>query len=156
MEESRARTIDALCKIATALALVIGGGLTAFSYITNREAQTRSAAIEAKQPFLQRQLGAYVDVSSTLAILVASKDPSELAKAKEHFWNLYWGQLRVVEEPGVGESMDRIAKCLDQNPQCPAIENLVTDLTNECRHSLETNWEIGLAGVPANVTVKIS
>src|SRR5260370_40608235 len=117
-DEAQARTIDAVCKIVTAAALVVAGGWTAYSYTTNRTLQTRSAGIEAKKPFLQKQLDFYVDVSSIVAVLVNSKDPAELAKAKEHFWDLYWGPLRVFEDTRLRDSMDRMAQCLNKDPRC--------------------------------------
>jgi hypothetical protein len=148
--DAQAKTIDALCKILTTLAVVIVGGFTAYSYVTNRTAQTTSAAIEAKKPFLQKQLDSYVDVSSTVAVLVTSKDPNVLGKAKEHFWNLYWGPLKVVEDYDVSVSMDRIAECLDKSPQCnTALENLAANLTSNCQASLAKNWSVSFPAAPS-------
>jgi hypothetical protein len=157
-DEAQARTIDAVCKIATAVALVVAGSFTAYSYVTNRTAQTRSAAIEAKKPFLQKQLDFYVDVSSAVAVLVTSKDSSELETAKKHFWNLYWGPLRVVEDIAVSNSMDRIAMCLDKNPQCDvtSLKNLDTELTGSCSVSLRQNWEITRPNSPTDLKITLN
>jgi hypothetical protein len=156
INEGQARTIDAICKIVTAIAVVVVGGFTGYSYVTNRTAQTKSAAIEAKKPFLQKQLDFYVDASSTMAVLVTSKDQSELAKAKEHFWTLYWGPLRVVADYEVGQSIDRIATCLDKRPECnTTLENLVTQLNHNCLASLEANWGAAFPQPPTNVRITV-
>jgi hypothetical protein len=121
--------------------LVIGGGFTAYSYVNNRAAQIQSATIESQKPFLQKQLDFYIDASSTVAVLVNSKDQAEVTKAKEHFWNLYWGPLRMVADFDVSISMGRIAECIDKNPHCDTVlQNLAIELNHNCSASLTKNW----------------
>ncbi|HXG23739.1 MAG TPA: hypothetical protein VNJ09_04220 [Chthonomonadales bacterium] len=64
-----------------------------------RESFAATARKERQQPFLQKQLELYFEASQTTAVLATSHDKTAWAKAYNRFWELYWGNLSIVESP---------------------------------------------------------
>src|SRR5262245_20841526 len=83
--------------------LVAVGGLlwaiTSFLITSRIQAETRQ--LEARRPFLERQLALYTEATQNAAILATSSDMKALEKARQRFWELYWGELAMVENGGI-------------------------------------------------------
>jgi hypothetical protein len=78
--------------------LTIMGAVVGFLWNVSSALQTR--AIDARRPFLNLQLNLYQEAASTAANLATSTDPAELRRAEARFWQLYWGELAMVENGG--------------------------------------------------------
>ena len=57
----------------------------------------QARAIDARRPFLDHQLKLYQEATKTAAILATSNDAAELQTAEIRFWQLYWGELAMVD-----------------------------------------------------------
>jgi hypothetical protein len=68
--------------------------------------------IEATKPFLERQLALYAEATK-IASQVATQGNSESGKkALARFWELYWGELALVENRSVEAAMKRMGDAL--------------------------------------------
>lgn len=108
---------------------------------------------EYRRPLWEKQLNYYLDATraaSTIATL--RTDPSDLGKAeffkaKIRFWELYYGELVVVEDPSVSQAMVNFGKCLREyeyeDPLCDQtqLKKLALELAKVCRNSVSASWK---------------
>jgi hypothetical protein len=106
----------------------------------DRIAATRK--LEATRPFLERQLKLYPEASQVAAILATSEDPSERSIASKKFWQLYWGELALVENQDVEDAMVDFGKALVREAPLPELQKLSLRLAHACRISLDRSWGI--------------
>jgi hypothetical protein len=68
--------------------------------------QTQDTAYrESSSPFFNKQLNTYFEISD-IASRLATSTPKHLDKAAlQRFWQLYWGQLGLVETNAIDEAM---------------------------------------------------
>jgi hypothetical protein len=72
----------------------------------------KTRRIEATKPFLERQLALYAEATK-IASQVATQGNSESGKkALARFWELYWGELALVENRSVEAAMKRMGDAL--------------------------------------------
>src|SRR5262245_46171795 len=79
----------------------------------NRLAASRK--VEATKPFLERQLKLYTEASQVAAAIATTGDNSERSKAAKRFWELYWGELALVENQDVEAAMVALGDGLSRN-----------------------------------------
>ena len=72
------------------------------------EADTRR--IEATKPFLDLQLQHYIEITKIVSCLATSEDDREMESALKAFWQLYYGELALVEGPKVEAAMVKIGE----------------------------------------------
>ncbi|MBI1735352.1 MAG: hypothetical protein HYR51_09275 [Candidatus Rokubacteria bacterium] len=101
-----------------------------------------SRKIEATKPFLERQLKLYTDASQIAAVLATTRDGAERAKATKRFWELYWGELALVENEAVETAMVALGDALQRNSPPPELQQLSLRLARACRISLDRSWGI--------------
>jgi hypothetical protein len=87
--------------------------LTAVLGIWQFTAQQRQAN---RQPFLQKQLEVCFEATETAGRLASEANPGEWEKARITFWQLYWGPLSIVEDPGVEAAMVDLGKLVPIEP----------------------------------------
>jgi hypothetical protein len=105
-----------------------------------RYAETRR--IEATRPFLERQLKLYTEASQVAAKLAAPHDPGESAKARKRFWELYWGELALVEDRDVSAAMVAFGNALRDGGDRNELELRSLDLAHAFRDSLADSWNV--------------
>lgn len=101
-----------------------------------------SRKIEATKPFLERQLKLYTEVSQVAATLSTSADSGERGKATKRFWELYWGELALVENREVEAAMVELGKALGRGASQSELQQLSLRLAHSCRASLDRSWGI--------------
>ena len=106
----------------------------------DRLATTRK--IEATKPFLDRQLKLYAEASQVAAIIATTSNREELTKATKRFWELYWGELALVENNAVEQAMIELGKGLKNNLSQSDLQQLSLHLVHACRQSLDRSWGI--------------
>lgn len=106
----------------------------------DRIAATRK--LEATRPFLERQLKLYPEASQVAAVLATSTDPSERSAASRRFWQLYWGELALVENQDVEAAMVAFGDALTREASPPELQDLSLKLAHACRLSLDRSWGI--------------
>jgi hypothetical protein len=101
-----------------------------------------SRKIEATKPFLERQLKLYTEAAQTAATLSTTADTRERAKATRRFWELYWGELALVENREVEGAMKALGDALSANASASDLQQLSLRLAHACRRSLDASWGI--------------
>src|SRR5215475_8252989 len=125
--------------------VALGGlalGIANYLATARRDVETRS--LEARKQYLTRQLDLYTDATRAAAKLAtAPKDSPEYEKARARFWELYWGELSMVENQGVEAAMKQIGDCLNGRcVGCPDLARCSLDLAHACRRSLAESWGV--------------
>ena len=111
-----------------------------------RAVETRR--IEATKPFLERQLTLYTEATRIVA-QVANQGQSETGrKALDRFWELYWGELALVENPSVEAAMKRMGDKLKGNASSHDLQQASLAVAHACRESLDKSWGIRAWTVP--------
>jgi len=132
-----------------------------------REDALRVSTRESQKPFLEKQLQFYFEaarVTAKLATLSPSHEATTAAPenwewARRRFWELYWGELGVVESPDVAGAMVRFGHRLNEVAVCferkeancqvkqATLEGLSLDLAREIRKSIELGWGYSLPNI---------
>jgi hypothetical protein len=88
--------------------------------------ETEAALREARKPFLQRQQELYFE-AATVASKLSTLDPgTEREAARKRFYQLYWGELSVVEDELVEKAMVRFKGEFEKYERERAIDILST------------------------------
>ena len=125
--------------------VALGGlalGIVNYLATVRRDAETRN--LEARKTYLTRQLDLYTDATRAAAKLATMPpDSAEYLKARARFWELYWGELSMVENREVEAAMKGMGDCLNrQGGVCPRLTQHSLDLAHACRRSLAESWGI--------------
>lgn len=150
-------TWDLIFKTATTGVAVVGALIAVFSYLDAKDREIAVARRESQKPFLQRQLDLYFEatkITSTLATTDRSQDPTGWEKSRNRFWQLYWGELALVEDKQVEQAMIAFGNSLQTvsaNPaaQASTLSPLAIDVAHACRDSIARSWDYELANVDA-------
>jgi hypothetical protein len=141
LDDGWARTIDALAKLLTVVAIILGGGWTLIQYTINRADQLRAQQLEASKPFLEKRLQFYIEATTAAATITTSKNPDEVAQAKQKFWMLYSGPLIVLAEPAIQRPLNAYADCLESSAKCQApLPQLSRELARAAGVSMGNQW----------------
>ena len=112
-----------------------------------------SARIEARKPFLQKQLTLCFEAVTQVSTLATTTDPAKWQEAKGRFLELYWGELAVVENKAVAGKMQDFKRELSfatendlpiTKDDLP-IKDLVVPsirIAHECRALIKENWSV--------------
>lgn len=109
-----------------------------------RESQRLSETrrIEATRPFLDRQLALYTEASQVVAKLASGETGEGAAKARSRFWQLYLGELALVEDREVEAAMVTFGTALENGEAPSSLRGLSVRLAHACRKSLDESWGI--------------
>src|SRR5262249_12494010 len=94
---------------------------------------------------------------------LATNDPAreDWATAKGRFWNLFWGELCIVEDDRVEAAMVKFGEYLDAFEKAPdadkpklreMLKECSLILAHRCRESLGVTWTADLASLNAKYT----
>jgi hypothetical protein len=120
---------------------IIGGfGAFALPFLYSLVKDAKTRRIEAQKPHLERQLQLYTETCQLAVCLATAEDPQQVTIAKKRFWELYWGELCMVENRGVEKAMVQLGKALESNASQDELKNLSYELAHALRHSLEVAW----------------
>ena len=118
-----------------------------------RERDQLSARRESLKPFLNLQLGLYGEATRIAALIATAEDGEARRKALTRFWELYYGELVLVEawdvELGMVAMRNAILaeqKAVDdaaRNSAREAMQRASLAIAQACRKSLGISWGIG-------------
>lgn len=138
--------VEKTVKFVGAIVTIGGLALGVANYLSTirRDVDTRN--LEARKQYLTRQLDLYTDATRTAAKLsTSSRDSSEGVTAERRFWELYWGELSMVENREVEGAMKNMGDCLrgDCNG-CPQsdLKQCALAVAHACRRSLAESWGV--------------
>jgi hypothetical protein len=147
----------------TAVGLVAGGLWTVWKYLADRQKEkqldrasrdrelqlaqekAKSAEVEARKPFSERQLQIYfqaVEAASLLATL--PKTHQAYGAVSSDFWKLYWGPLALVEDQLVANAMFNFGAAAKGDAPPDVLQEYALKLAHACRDSLAESWKVSL------------
>ncbi len=115
---------------------------------TEAKRLAESRRLEATKPFLERQLKLYTEASQVAAKIVTSTNVKEVADANKRFWELYWGELALVENQDVEAAMVALGKAIKDSAPQQQLQHLSLKLAHACRRSLDKSWGINAWSQP--------
>jgi hypothetical protein len=123
------------------LSVLVGAVWTLYKYLDVR-------GRESKRPFLEKQMELYFEACQVAARLVKhEQSPQQTNDVTERFWQLYWGELSLVESHEVKEIMVALGRVLDVRAEaCDAqvrrelVQDLAYQLAHACRASIAAGW----------------
>jgi hypothetical protein len=142
LSEERARFLDAVLKVAGVLGTLVAFCVGIDQYWEQRER-------EFKRDLWTQQLTLYLEASRAASTLAYQSDSSvvsraEIEKARSRFWQLYYGEMVVVEDTAVGRTMVEYGYCLRESElgTCSQEELIkrALALASACRLSVERSW----------------
>jgi hypothetical protein len=104
-----------------------------------RSAETRR--IEASKPFLEKQLKLFTEATSVTAKIATSDNQDEINTARKRFFELYWGELGLVERGDVAGAMIAFKEALDAGKPQLVLQPVALRLAHACRVELAAAWE---------------
>lgn len=119
-----------------------GAFMLPFLYTITKDAKTRR--IEVQKPHLERQLKLYTEACQLAVTLATSSDPEQTVIAESRFWELYWGELCMVDNRGVERAMMNLGNALEKKADQSKLKSASYDLAHALRRSLESSWGIKL------------
>lgn len=141
--------------ILTFVATIVGGTIAYFTQwekeLYQRGIQARAIDRESRKTFLDKQAALYFEVVPLASRLAVYGDRAP-AKDTARFWELYWGELGMVEDRNVEAAMVLYGKFLASmtDPACAGQLQPASLLLSHCvRRSLFEAWGIENSGDPA-------
>ena len=143
-----AEVLNVIGKWLTGLAAIVTAGVALWQYLDQRkfEIDTRQMEIvaldrQSKQKFLDKKFELYTEVVALMSRLAASAEYQDREADRDRFWQLYWGELGMVEDSQVERAMKAAGDAL----------TATGDLTFPSLHlsrciskSIEVNWGVKL------------
>jgi hypothetical protein len=150
--EKTLKIVGAIVALGGVIVTLGGLALGVANYLATirRDAETRN--LEARKQYLTRQLELYTEATRAAAKIATSDQRTrEFAAAQKRFWELYWGELSMVENAGVETAMKHMGNCM--NGDCgscsrppdssePDLKRCSLDLAHACRRSLADSWGV--------------
>lgn len=130
-------------KIAGVIVTLTGVALGGIQFLAN-------ARREYQRAFFDKQLALYMEAAQTTSVLASSTDQAVRKKAEARFWELYWGQLALVEDRAVAGKMVEFGQALKDFDQqdLTELQRASYDLAHALRDSLREAWPIPSGFVP--------
>jgi hypothetical protein len=135
-------SLDAWVKALSLLGAAIAFAWGVIQFVAGQHSQAETRRIEATKPFLERQLKLYTEATQAAATLATSKSPQEVDAASKRFWNLYWGELALVEDRRVEAAMVQFGRALETGSASPQLQQASLALAHACRDSLAESWGV--------------
>ena len=129
-------------RIFGGLGIFLGLIWTMITYFDTREIELETRRIEAMKPFLERQLKLYTEVTQIVSLLAISPELKELQESEKRFWELYWGELALVENEFVEIAMKDFGDALLSATNQENLAILSLRLAHACRRSLAKSWNV--------------
>jgi hypothetical protein len=142
--------LDRILKVLAVLGAVASFLWGVFVWQTQSQREASSQRIEAMRPFLERQLELYTETSRVAAILATAEDPKTMETARARFWQLYWGELTLVENAEVEAAMVALGTALSNNERND-IQHASLNLAKAFRASLDRSWGVNVWTNPDQV-----
>jgi len=151
MPENQERKFETMLKLFGPLLAVAAFFWGIYTYRENarqqlakEDAEARRTAdtrrIEATRPYLDKQLTLYTEATKVTVTIATSSDSKEIEKATRRFWELYWGELGLVEHDDVETAMVNFGKALDAKEGQGELARLALYLAKACRAELAVSW----------------
>jgi len=160
LSEGAGRFYTALFSALTLIGLTVGGLIAIVEYLEKKSndettvaLQQRNSGIEARKPFLEKQLD-YCLAISTKAAALANADATKKGAALDEFEQLADGPLTIVEDENIAKKIAEFEDCA-KNAGCSMdLAALSVNLGHSCRILLSNAFTLNLAALPDRDTGK--
>jgi hypothetical protein len=130
--------LERLIKGWTLLGAVLAFGWGLYQYIDTTRSEFRKA-------FWEKRYALYSKACTAAAKIAVASDLTTVQKERDEFWNLYWGELSIVESKSVHDAMVAFGNglgVLERQPESAnGLKRLSYFLARACRESLKDTWE---------------
>jgi len=140
--KTTAENIEAYSKIILAVIAVLGFIWGIYQYADANAKQSETRRVEATKPYLERQLKLYTEATQVASQIATSDDEGAVTKATTRFWELYWGELALVEDEGVESAMGAFGDTLLASNDKETLKQSSLSLAHACRDSLSKSWGV--------------
>lgn len=114
-----------------------------------QRASTEAARREYERPFYEHQLRLYLEAVAVVARVATAADDSAARDAERRFWELYWGEMSLVEDEPVARKMVEVGALLGRT-SAPAgagaptavVARAANELAVVLRDSLRRAWPV--------------
>nr|ART41056.1 L367 [uncultured bacterium] len=153
--EHRAKNIDMIVKALSVLAVMIGVLVTYVQYsgtaslqrqqlLENEKNEIRAASRESLKPFNEKRILLYTEASNVVAKLANLGEGEERQAARKRFFELYWGELALVEDKQVESAMVYFARALQEYEQNPSSNAELQKQSLNVAHAFRESLKEGL------------
>lgn len=111
-------------------------------YFDKQKSENQVRKIEASQPFLKLQLALFEEATRTTAFVATSDDPGNEKDKTKRFWQLYWGELALVEHGEVETAMIRYGELLNSKTYGLKMQKAALEIAHACREELAKSWKV--------------
>jgi hypothetical protein len=125
-----------------------------YQWRVNQEEHRLQAAIQAQKeneqkwlqlqkPFMERQLQLYSEAVHITAILATAPKGDNWESARKRFWELYWGELALVENKEVESRMVQFGNVLNSisnDDSATVLQSESLGLAHAIRRSIDQSW----------------
>ena len=136
------KVAESYSRILVALIAVLGFLWGVFQYLDTRDKQAETRRIEATRPYLERQLTLYTEATQLASKIATANYEGSDEDPVGRFWELYWGELALVEDERVEGAMKAFGDALDEGASAYALQKLSLSLAHACRDSLAESWGV--------------
>jgi hypothetical protein len=146
--------------IVATIATLVGSAIAFFMQrsddIAQRRIQAEAIARDSKKVFLDKQATLYFETTALISRLATMDAETIPHQDVERFWQLYWGELSMVEDFGVEQSMVLFGRSLraaqqGTNVVCAQERKEISLMLAHCmRESLGKSWDVELGATSRN------
>jgi hypothetical protein len=134
---ARQASLETVLKFVGAMITLATVAIGVFQYLSSRQNEFRKT-------FWSEQLGMYRKASSAAAAIAIAADIDSVKAERKVFWNLYWGELSIIEHPEVKDAMVGFGRQLteveEKRASTASLKLLSFELARACRRSLAKTW----------------
>lgn len=149
MWDSFVKNISVLTAVATLVGSAVAFFIQRDGDLAQQALRARTAERESKLIFLNKQADIYFEAVRLVSSLANVESPELIDKKDERrFWELFWGELGMVEDVEVARAMDMFGQSLrafqgnGARPCADKRKSISLTLSHCVRRSLGNNWGV--------------
>jgi hypothetical protein len=142
------KTFDRILASVTALSLLVGGGLAISQYLHQLHKEAEDKQQIGRLQSRQEQAKVYRPLCSLVGTISTAQVLKDAEKSIDKFWEMYYGDLPLLEDPRVQKAAEQSGDELfwewqKQRDQPPSgeLRNLAIAVGNACREALEATYD---------------
>lgn len=149
LDDDQSHMWEVILKAAAGYLTLMGTFVAVFKYMDERVERNEAAQRESRKAFFEKRQDVYFRLGLALARIM-NHDPDDSndhdwIPAKEQFYSLYWGEISLVSDQRVTESVEKFSNALHSvtnKAQKDALANLCVAIMLDCRRSLGDTWNV--------------
>lgn len=141
--------------LLTTLVAVAGFLFGIYQFKTQQDERLRAEKIsndrEFKKALWEKQLNYYLEAAQAASTLASFNENDgkdiqpERTKARVRFWQLYYGELAIIEDPNVSDAMVKYGRCLRDYDLTKCNQSELKQharvLAQACRNAVARSWD---------------